>query len=120
MAAAVRFGVRPCRGAKQTEADNPVIDRNTVFAVVQESCPSGGIPQRGPGMGTDFKPVGIILPGTMGGTGKIAELDLMIRLIGIDSRVESNLPKSFKSSAILSHSRNAKTVNAPVASAGPN
>ena len=94
MAAAVRFGVRPCRGAKQTEADNPVIDRNTVFAVVQESCPTGGIPQRGPGMGTDFKTVGIILTGTMGGTGKIAELDLMIRLIGIDSRVESNLQQT--------------------------
>ena len=69
MTSAVRLGIRIGRRTEETQTDDTVIDRDTVLAVIEESSSAGGVAQRGPGMGTDLKAVGIITAGPMGRTG---------------------------------------------------
>ena len=45
-------------------------------------------------MGTDLKPVRVILAGTVGRTGKITELDLMIRVIRVNAGIKGDLEET--------------------------
>ena len=90
----VSGGVRISRRAEQAETDDAVIDGNTVFAVVQERSAVGGVPQNGPAMSADLKPVGVILTGPVSGAGNITELNLVIRVVRVDARIEGNLQQT--------------------------